>query len=390
MNDETSASTTAPLREPPDLNDPMFQQLTAIMEASGVTINGDRKLDPQVHHPDLAKRVFAEGMIAMGESYMDGWWDCEALDEMITEAMKDRNHTRLWNKKKMVVQILKARLYNFQKKSRAFEVGERHYDIGNDLFEKMLDPTMNYSCGYWKDATTLEQAQIAKMDLICKKAKLEKGMKVLDIGCGWGSLARHAVENYGVEVVGITVSKEQKKLAEERCAGLPIEFVLQDYRDLTGEYDRIVSVGMFEHVGLKNYVDYFTKCNELLKPGGLFVLHTIGANRSHKMSDPWIKKYIFPGGKIPSLAQISSSLEKHFVTEDVQNLGPDYDRTLIAWRENFLASYESLDDKYDERFFRMWTYYLNVSAASFRARYNQLFQLVLNKPYSPERYDSPR
>jgi len=287
MNDETSASTTAPLREPPDLNDPMFQQLTAIMEASGVTINGDRKLDPQVHHPDLAKRVFAEGMIAMGESYMDGWWDCEALDEMITEAMKDRNHTRLWNKKKMVVQILKARLYNFQKKSRAFEVGERHYDIGNDLFEKMLDPTMNYSCGYWKDATTLEH------------------MKVLDIGCGWGSLARHAVENYGVEVVGITVSKEQKKLAEERCAGLPIEFVLQDYRDLTGEYDRIVSVGMFEHVGLKNYVDYFTKCNELLKPGGLFVLHTIGANRSHKMSDPWIKKYIFPGGKIPSLAQIS-------------------------------------------------------------------------------------
>ena len=167
---------------------------------------------------------------------------------------------RLWNKRKMVIQILKARIYNFQKKSRAFEVGERHYDIGNDLFEKMLDPTMCYSCGYWKDAATLEQAQVAKMDLVCRKAGLEKGMKVLDIGCGWGSLARHAVDNYQVEVVGITVSKEQKKLAEERCTGYPIEFMLQDYRDLAGEYDHILSVGMFEHVGLKNYVDYFAKC----------------------------------------------------------------------------------------------------------------------------------
>ena len=290
----------------------------------------------------------------------------------------------------MITQILKARLYNFQKKSRAFEVGERHYDTGNDLFEKMLDPTMCYSCGYWKDAATLEQAQIAKMDLVCRKAGLEKGMKVLDIGCGWGSLARHAVNNYQVEVTGITVSKEQKKLAEERCADLPIEFVLQDYRDLVGEYDHILSVGMFEHVELKNYADYFAKCHELLKPGGRFVLHTIGTNRSHKMSDPWIKKYIFPGGKIPSLAQISAALEKHFVVEDVQNFGPDYDRTLMSWRENFLANYESLKDRYDERFYRMWMYYLNVSAASFRARYNQLFQLVLSKPFAPDRYDSPR
>lgn len=374
----------------PDLDDPMFQQLAAIVESSGLKINGERDIDPQIHHPDLAKRIFAEGMIAMGESYMDGWWDCQALDEMVTRGMVDRNHTRLWNKRKMLTQILKARLYNFQKKSRAFEVGEKHYDTGNDLFEKMLDPTMCYSCGYWKDATTLEEAQIAKMDLVCRKAQLEKGMKILDIGCGWGSLARHAVTNYQVEVVGITVSKEQKKLAEERCAGLPIEFVLQDYRDLVGQYDRIVSVGMFEHVGLKNYADYFAKCHELLHPGGMIVLHTIGTNRSHNMSDPWIKKYIFPGGKIPSLAQISSSLEKHFVVEDVQNFGPDYDRTLMCWRDNFVANYDSLKDRYDERFYRMWMYYLNVSAASFRARYNQLFQLVVSKPFAGDRYDSPR
>ena len=374
----------------PDLSDPMFEQLIAIMESSGLKVNGDAPHDPQIHHPDLAKRVFGEGMIAMGESYMDGWWDCEAMDEMVTRGMVGRNHTKLWNKKKMVTQIIKARLYNFQKKSLAFKVGEEHYDTGNDLFEKMLDPTMCYSCAYWKDADTLEQAQRNKMDLICRKAGLKEGMKVLDIGCGWGSLAEHAVRNYGVEVVGITVSKEQKKLAEDRCAGLPIEFVLQDYRDLTGQYDRILSVGMFEHVGLKNYQVYFDKCNELLAPGGIFVLHTIGTNRSHKMSDPWIKKYIFPGGKIPSLSQISTQLEKTFVIEDVQNFGPDYDRTLMAWKQNFIDNYDSLKDKYDERFYRMWMYYLNVSAASFRARYNQLYQLVLSKPYSPERFDSAR
>jgi len=374
----------------PDLSDPMFEQLIAIMESSGLKVNGDAPHDPQIHHPDLAKRVFGEGMIAMGESYMDGWWDCEAMDEMVTRGMVGRNHTKLWNKKKMAMQILKARLYNFQKKSLAFKVGEEHYDTGNDLFEKMLDPTMCYSCAYWKDADTLEQAQRNKMDLICRKAGLKEGMKVLDIGCGWGSLAEHAVRNYGVEVVGITVSKEQKKLAEDRCAGLPIEFILQDYRDLTGQYDRILSVGMFEHVGLKNYQVYFDKCNELLIPGGMFVLHTIGTNRSHKMSDPWIKKYIFPGGKIPSMSQICSQLEKSFVVEDVQNFGPDYDRTLMAWKQNFIDNYDSLKDKYDERFYRMWMYYLNVSAASFRARYNQLFQLVLSKPHSPERFDSPR
>ena len=374
----------------PDLSDPMFEQLIAIMESSGLKVNGDAPHDPQIHHPDLAKRVFGEGMIAMGESYMDGWWDCDAMDEMVTRGMVGRNHTKLWNKKKMATQIIKARFYNFQKKSLAFKVGEEHYDTGNDLFEKMLDPTMCYSCAYWKDADTLEQAQRNKMDLICRKAGLKEGMKVLDIGCGWGSLAEHAVRNYGVEVVGITVSKEQKKLAEDRCAGLPIEFVLQDYRDLTGQYDRILSVGMFEHVGLKNYQVYFDKCNELLAPGGIFVLHTIGTNRSHKMSDPWIKKYIFPGGKIPSLSQISTQLEKTFVIEDVQNFGPDYDRTLMAWKQNFIDNYDSLKDKYDERFYRMWMYYLNVSAASFRARYNQLYQLVLSKPYSPERFDSAR
>ena len=373
-----------------DPADPMWEQLLTITGASGLTVNGDNPYDPQVHNADLASRIFSQGMIALGESYMDRWWDCEELDDMMTRGMVDGNHKNLWNKRKMVIQILKARLYNFQKKSLAFEVGEKHYDIGNDLFEKMLDPTMCYSCGYWKDASTLEEAQRAKMDLVCRKAGLEKGMRVLDIGCGWGSLAEYATKNYGVEVTGITVSKEQKKLAEERCAGLPVNFVLQDYRDLTGSYDRIISIGMFEHVGLKNYETYFQKCHELLGEGGKFVLHTIGTNRSHKMMDPWIKKYIFPGGKIPSLAQISSAQEKFFVIEDVQNFGPDYDRTLVAWRENFIASYDSLKDKYDERFYRMWMFYLNASAASFRARYNQLFQLVLSKSYSPDRYDSPR
>lgn len=383
---------TSSSRQPADTNatDPAMQQLAEIMKIAGLEANGSNRYDPQIHNTDIAKRLFSDGMIALGESYMDGWWDCEALDEMFTRGMVDRTNAKLWNKRKMITQIIKAKVFNFQKKSRAFIVAEKHYDIGNDLFSAMLDPTMCYSCGYWKDADTLHQAQLNKMDLICRKLKLEKGMKVLDIGCGWGSLAEFAVKHYDVEITGVTVSKEQLALAEERCQGLPIKFILQDYRDLTGEYDRIASVGMFEHVGLKNYPVFFEKCHSLLRPGGVFVLHTIGTNLTHNMVDPWIKKYIFPGGKLPSMVQICSAMEKQFVLEDMQNFGPDYDRTLMAWRSNFLDAYDSLKHRYDERFYRMWMFYLNVSAASFRSRYNQLWQLVLTKKYSPSRYDSAR
>ena len=254
--------------------------------------------------------------------------------------------------------------------------GSRPWDLvirNERTFERTL------AHGYWKEAKTLAAAQEAKLELVCKKMSLEPGMKVLDIGCGWGSFALYAAEHYGVEVVGITVSKEQVTLANERGQGLPVTFRLQDYRDVTEPFDRIVSLGMFEHVGYKNYRDYMKAAARCLKDDGLFLLHTIGWIKSETSLDPWIHKYIFPNGMLPSLAQISKASEELFVMEDIHSFGTDYDKTLMAWHENFEEHWPELKDKYDERFYRMWRYYLLVCAGSFRARKNQLWQIVFSK-----------
>jgi cyclopropane-fatty-acyl-phospholipid synthase len=242
----------------------------------------------------------------------------------------------------------------------------------------MLDRRMIYSCGYWKDASTLDEAQEAKLDLACRKLGLEPGMRLLDIGCGWGGMAKFAAERYGVSVVGITVSREQAEYARKLCAGLPIEIQVEDYHAHQGEYDRIVSIGMFEHVGHRNYHTYFRTARRLLKPDGLFLLHTIGGNVSLTRTDPWIEKYIFPNGMIPSPRQITHAIERMFVIEDWHNFGADYDTTLMAWLANFERAWPQLKATYDERFHRMWRYYLMISAATFRTRSDQLFQLLLS------------
>lgn len=267
-----------------------------------------------------------------------------------------------------------------QSRRRAFIVGERHYNLGNDLFQNMLDKRMNYSCAYWKDASNLDEAQENKLELICKKLYLQPGMRVLDIGCGWGAFAKYAAERYGVEVVGITVSKDQVALGREMCKGLPVEIKLQDYRDVNEKFDRIVSVGMIEHVGYKNYREYFLIAHRNLKDDGLFLLHTISQVRSTKSTDAWIHKYIFPNGMLPSIAQLAKAVENLFVIEDIHNFGADYDKTLMAWYNNFNTNWGKIKDKYGERFYRMWKYFLLSSAGAFRARNkNQLWQIVLSK-----------
>jgi cyclopropane-fatty-acyl-phospholipid synthase len=238
---------------------------------------------------------------------------------------------------------------------------------------------MVYSCAYWKDANNLDDAQEAKLDLICKKLDLHSGSRILDIGCGWGSFARYAAEQYGAEVVGITVSRDQANFARERCAGLPVEIRLQDYRDVEGMFDRIVSVGMFEHVGYKNYRTYMETARRLLKDGGLFLLHTIGRGETRRENDAWIEKYIFPNSMIPSMKQISAAIEKLFVVEDWHNFSADYDATLMAWFRNFDLNWDSLNEQYDVRFYRMWKYYLLSCAAAFRTRHMQVWQIILSK-----------
>jgi cyclopropane-fatty-acyl-phospholipid synthase len=299
---------------------------------------------------------------------------------------------------KYFVHYLEAMLINTGKKSKAFEVGEKHYDLGNTLFQKMLDKRMAYSCGYWKDAKNLDEAQEAKLSLICRKLNLEPGMKVLDIGCGWGSFVRYAAENYDVEVIGISVSREQVEYATVDCKGLDVSIRLMDYRDLNNKdllgkdmlFDRIVSVGMFEHVGYKNYSTFMTTVHGLLKENGLFLLHTIGSNKSVVASDPWSNKYIFPNSHVPSIKQIGGAIENLFVMEDWHSFGAYYDKTLMAWFENFDSNWDELKSDYDERFYRMWKYYLLSAAGSFRARNVQLWQVVLSKNGVPQGYQAVR
>lgn len=358
--------------------------LHELAEQAGVQINGNAPWDFQVHDPAVYTRILTSGSLGFGESYMDGMWDCDALDKLFYRLLSARIDEQLggWVRLRLLGMVLSRHLFNHQKKKRAFQVGRRHYDIGNDVFAAMLDPTMSYSCGYWQNANTLEQAQLAKLDLICRKLELKPGDKLLDIGCGWGGLAQYAAIHYGAEVVGITVSREQQKLAAQRCAALPITIELIDYRDIQGSFDKVVSVGMFEHVGLRNYPVYFDTVSRLMKANGLFLLHTIGSYKSGRGIDPWLNKHIFPNSKLPSAEELSAALDGRFIIEDWHTFGQDYDRTLMAWWERFDAAWPTLKTKYGEQFYRMWKYYLLSCAGFFRSRQGQLWQLVLSK-YGP-------
>ncbi len=351
-----------------------LQQLAA---GADVEFNGIRPWDMMVHDERLWRRIVSQGSLGAGEAYMDGWWDCKRLDELFARLIRagiDREVISINNLRL----VLSAKLQNLQTPQRARSVAHRHYDLSTDLYRAMLDKRMIYSCGYWESASSLDEAQEAKLSLVCRKLGLEPGMRLLDIGCGWGGAARYAAENFGVEVTGITVSQEQHRIAEETCRGLPVDIQVTDYRTLSGQYDRIMSIGMFEHVGYKNYKTYFSKALDLLTPDGLFLLHTIGTNRSGSITDPWIEKYIFPNSMLPSAAQITRALEGLFVIEDWHGFGVDYDRTLMAWHQNLQRRWSSLDAAFDRRFRRMWNYYLMCSAGAFRARSNQLWQLLLS------------
>lgn len=353
--------------------------IESLLQGTGVTLNGPLPSDPQIHNEDFYARVLREGSLGLGESYMDGWWDCERLDQLLDKVLVaeiDQRFNFNWN---VISKIALSTILNAGRKSKAFEIGERHYDVGNDLYRAMLDKRLTYTCGYWKDAKDLESAQEAKLDLVCRKIGFKPGQKVLDIGSGWGSFIGYAAEKYGINAVGVTVSKEQKALADSLYKNLPVETRLQDYRDVDEKFDHVVSLGMFEHVGYKNYRTYMKTAHRMLKDDGLFLLHTIGGNRSTTTTDPWIDKYIFPNSMLPSIQQISKAVEGLFVVEDWHNFGADYDTTLMAWYENFDKNWDAIKSNYDKRFYRMWKYYLLVCAGTFRSRKNQLWQIVLSK-----------
>lgn len=353
-----------------------------ICKRAGINFDGSNP-DIKVNDERFYKE-FLKGSLAIGEAYMAGWWDAEDLQKLIEKIYRADLARFFYENPTYILQSITSKIFNFQSLSRSFQVGEEHYDIGNELYEKMLDKRMTYTCGYWRSgAKDLDQAQVDKLDLVCRKLNLEPGMKVLDIGCGWGSFMKYAVDNYNVECVGLTVSKEQAKWGNEKFSEDPITYIVEDYRKHTGQYDRVLSIGMFEHVGPKNYREYFKACNRNLKPGGICFLHTIGKTENSSGTDPWINKYIFPNGVIPSVSQIGKAMEEHFIMEDWHNFGEDYALTLNCWKKNFKNHWEELKSlepkKYDERFYRMWCFYLDSCAASFAVRNLSLWQIVMTK-----------
>lgn len=365
-----------------------------LLAEADIEIGGGRAWDIQVHDDSLYPRVLIQGSLGLGESYMDSDWDADSLDGFLFRLLDARLDLRT-HSFGAVRDALRARWLNPQAKRRSFTVGERHYDLGNDLYRSMLGPEMIYSCGYWRrpnDAVAgeLDTAQEAKLDLVCRKLRLTPGERVLDIGCGWGGALKFAAERYGVSGVGLTISREQADYANGRCSGLPIEIRLQDYREIDERFDKIFSLGMFEHVGAKNYRRYFEVVRRCLNDTGLFLLHSIGGNRSVATTDPWIARYIFPNSMLPSAAQTTRALEDLFVIEDWHNFGADYDPTLQAWRDNIERAWPALGERYDERFRRMWRYYLAASMAVFRSRRAQLWQLVLSPHGIPGGYLVPR
>lgn len=369
-----SAEAAAP--RPPGPTPEGFVQ--SLLARAGIEVNGRHPWDIQVHDNRLYRRVFAQGSLGLGEAYMDGWWDCERLDAFFDRVVAADLGRGLRPTPNVLWLALLSRLDNRQSQARAWRVADVHYNLGLDIFEATFDRRLTGSCAYWKTATDLDTAQEHKLDLVCRKIGLEPDQRVLDIGCGWGAFMGYAAQTRGARCVGVTVSSEQVAYGRRRYAGLPVEFQLMDYRDFAGRADQVVSMGMFEHVGPKNYRRYFKVARRALNEGGLFLLHTIIANESGAAIEPWLDRYIFPGGVLPTVGQIGRATEGLFVIEDVENFGTYYDLTLMAWRANFQSNRNVIEAKYGERFCRMWEYYLLCCAGGFRSRKISVAQFVLS------------
>jgi cyclopropane-fatty-acyl-phospholipid synthase len=374
--------------------------IRALTDRADVGFQGERPWDLQVHNPRLYGDLLNRGSLALGEGYVNGDWDCGALDVLFTRllsqpacrqvAMGSQPLARLLGQ----AQQLAERWVNWQSRSRAHMVGQHHYDIDDRVYGAMLDSRRLYSCGYWQDAADLETAQLHKLQRICQKLELSPGQRLLDIGCGWGGLAVHAARHHGVEVVGITVSAQQASYCRDHSGELPIEVLLCDYRsDLVkqqGRFDRVVSVGMLEHVGRRNDRAYFEVINAQLAADGLALIQTIGSHDTNRALDPWINTYIFPNGRLPSAQQLCHGFEPWFLLEDWENFGADYDITLLAWWRNFERAWPQLMDELGDQFFRVWKYYLLSCAGFFRSGQGQLWQVVLSKKGSGRSYRSIR
>lgn len=372
------------------------QRVDKLLSQAGIAINGDQPWDIKVNDDRLFARILISPSLGAGEAYMDGWWDCERLDILFDRFIRNINLSQIYRPWSVIWALLRQYFTNQQSRFRAKTVAKQHYNLGNDLYEAMLGESMAYTCGYWATANELTAAQQAKYDLICRKLALIPGEKVLELGCGFGGFAKYAAQHYGVQMTSVNISTEQMKYAKSICTGLPVQLYTCDYRHVeaynpTGiKFDKVVSIGMCEHVGRYNYEKFLKIVRQNLKTDGLFLLHTIGKNNSLAHADPWMQKYIFPNGMLPTLKWLSQASEGKFIFEDVHNFSVDYDKTLMAWDANFTRAWPQLKKHYNERFYRMWRYYLLSCAGAFRARSMQLWQIVLSPNGVDNGYKSVR
>ncbi len=353
---------------------------TRLLSDADISINGICSHDIRVHDDRFYQNVLLKGSMGLGEDYMDGGWDCEDLEEMFFRLINSGLEGRTRGLPVNFLPNLFAQLKNQQTRNKSLRVAERHYNMGNDLFFSFLGKYKNYSCGYFNGTTkSLDIAQEQKMDLICRKLSLSSGDRLLDVGGGWGEIARFAADNYGCHVTSINISDEQIAYGREYCKDSSVDILKCDYRDLEGEYDKIIVIAMLTHVGHKNYRAFMEKIHSCLKDGGSALIETVGSDVARKHCEPWTNKYIFPGGLIPSISQLGEAIEGLFVIEDLHDFGPDYVKTLRLWNKNLQKGWPGQSEIYSERTRRMFEYFFLSVAGAFRARSLHNWHLVLTK-----------
>jgi len=386
---------------------------------AGITVNGPNPWDLKVNDERFYGRVLRQGSLGFGESYMDGWWDCEQIEELFYLIFTSGVRDKIKPNADLYLAFLKSKLFNMQSKVRSRRVAEDHYDLPTEIYMSFLDPYNQYTSACFEGPEDLNTAQEQTLELICKKLQLKSSDNVLDIGCGWGGFAKFAAEHCGCRVVGVSISSVQIGYAKNYCQGLPVDIIYSDYRDLapefTGAFDKVLIRGMIEHVGRKNYRRLMRTVHRCLNDGhsSLFLLDTLGGNTSVSMADPWVDEYVFPGGMAPSIEQLGRASQGLFIVEDWHNFGFSYYKTLIGWDGNFeenwdktreqlkpyydntlkawcarnlKGSWSEIKDRYDERFRRKFKYYFLSFAGSIKARRLQQWQIVLSKRGVPGGY----
>jgi cyclopropane-fatty-acyl-phospholipid synthase len=362
--------------------------VTDLLSRAGVTINGTEPWDIRVNDDRFYQRTM-RGSLGFGESYMDGDWDAVELDELFRRIIRMKITRSLVVGLNRIFLDAKSRLKNLQTRNGSLAIAEAHYDLDHRLYENILGPYNQYTCCFFNNSQTLEEAEVEKLEMICNKLDLQPGDQVLDIGCGWGGFAKYAAQTRSCHITGISISKEQIVFAREYTDGLPVEIIELDYRDLpkrfaAGHFDKVLICGMIEHVGYKNYRGIMKVIDRVLKDDGRFLLHTIGNCKNTTVVDPWIEKYIFRNSMVPSMAQLVKAFEGLFVLQDWENYGHYYAPTLAAWQKNFEANWQKIKaldtaKKFDEKFRRMFNYYFLSCKAGFETEHINLWHLVLTK-----------